>query len=406
MSDSFLTDHPTLTYWPEESEGGLEEEDLDYPDYDSDLEEDFYDDYEDEEMDEDDLDDDDEISRKSPLSWAVQNNHADIVRLLLSREDIQPDLPDSEGQTPLYLACNSGNEEVVGLLLERGVAVDPNLQAPWYGFSPLAVAASHRHEGVVKLLLTRNDIDPSIRNHDGQTALSIAASGGHEGVVKLLLAWGPIDLNSTDSLHRRSALGHAACKGHKGVVELLLACEGTEPNHIDVNGQTALAIAAEKGYLDIVRVLLDREDIDPSLRDVWGRSLLCHAICRGWEGIVKALVARPDLDLNGASVGDGLTALSLAVVSREVEVVRILLERDDVNVNLADKYGRSPLWHAMESGVEVITKMLVARGGLKTGPEFGSEGRPVPVLLANCPIVRRMGEFFLFAGEYYLPPNM
>ena len=370
MSDSILTDHPTLTYWPEESEGGLEEEYLDYPDYDSDLEEeDFYDDYEDEEMDdEDDFDDDDEIPRKSPLSWAVQNNHTDIVRLLLSREDIQPDLLDSEGRTPLYSACDSGNEEVVGLLLERGVAVDPNFRKPWDTFSPLTVAAFHAHEGVVKLLLTRNDIDPNTRSHGGQTALSIAASGGHEEVVKLLLAWGPIDLNSTDSLHRRSALGHAACKGHKGVVELLLACEGIEPNHIDVDGQTALAIAAERGYIDIVRVLLDREDIDPLPRDIWGRSALCQAVCRGWEGIVKALMAWPDLDLNEASVSDGQTALSLAVVSREVEVVRILLERDDVNVNLADTFGRSPLWHAMESGVEVITKMLVARGGIKTGP--------------------------------------
>jgi len=104
MSDSSLTDY-TLTCWSEESEGGLEEG-LDYSDYDSDLEEDFYDDYEGEEMGENDFED--EIPRQSPLSWAVQNNHADIVRLLLSRGDIQPDLPNSEGQTPLFLACNSG----------------------------------------------------------------------------------------------------------------------------------------------------------------------------------------------------------------------------------------------------------------------------------------------------------
>jgi len=33
----------------------------------------------------------------------------------------------------------------------------------------------------------------------------------------------------------------------------------------------------------------------------------------------------------------------------------------------------------MDSGDEVIAKMLVARGGIKTGPEFGSEGRPAEV---------------------------
>ena len=114
-------------------------------------------------------------------------------------------------------------------------------------------------------------------------------------------------------LYRR-ALGHAAC-------ELLLACEGTEPNHVDVNGQVALTIAAERAYLDIIRVLLDREDTDPPLRNVWGQSPLSHAICRWWEGIVKALVAQPDLDLNEAPVGDGLTALSLGVVSGGEDLV-------------------------------------------------------------------------------------
>jgi len=350
MSDSSLTDHPTLTYRSEESQWGLEE-DLDYPLYDSDLDDDFYDDYDDdevyddyddEEMDEDYIEDD-EIPRQSPLCWAVQNRHTDVIRLLLSREDLQPDLPDSEGRTPLFLACDSGYEEAVGLLLERGDAVDPNVRAPWRAFSPLTTAAFHSYEGVVKLLLTHSNIDPNLLSQDGLTALSLAAIEGSEGVVRLLLAWGPIDLNSTDTATGRRALGHAAFHGHKGVVELLLACKGTEPNHVDVNGQTALNIAAKGGHLGVVKALLGCEATDPSLRDVWNQSPLGYAMCGGWDGMAKALAARPDLDLNEAPVSGGPTALSLAVGSGNAEVVRILLERDDVDVNLADAHGRSPL---------------------------------------------------------------
>ena len=54
----------------------------------------------------------------------------------------------------------------------------------------------------------------------------------------------------------------------------------------------------------------------------------------------------------------------------------------------------------MESGDEVIMKMLVTHGGIKTGSEFGSEGRLVSVLLANYPIIRRTGGFFLFVDEH------
>ena len=96
---------------------------------------------------------------------------------------------------------------------------------------------------------------------------------------------------------------------------------------------------------------------------------------------MKVLMAQPNLDLNEAPVGDGLIVLSLAVVSRGDEMVRILLEKGDVNANLADTYGRSPLRHAMESGDEVIMKMLVACGGIKTGPESGSEVRRSAILM-------------------------
>lgn len=64
----------------------------------------------------------------------------------------------------------------------------------------------------------------------------------------------------------------------------------------------------------------------------------------------------------------------------------------------------------MESSDEVMTKMLATRGGIKTGPEFGSKGRLVPAFLANYSIVLRTGGFFLFVDEHdtlhYLPPNI
>ena len=112
----------------------------------------------------------DEIPQKSPLSRVV-HNYADIFRLLLGQEDIQPNLPDSRSQIPLILACNSSDEELVGLLLERGIAIDPHLRAPGHIFSPLTVAAFYEHEDVIKLLLTRNDMNPNIHSHDGLTAL-------------------------------------------------------------------------------------------------------------------------------------------------------------------------------------------------------------------------------------------
>ena len=42
------------------------------------------------------------------------------------------------------------------------------------------------HEGIVKLLLDRKEVNPNSRDNYGQTPLLRAAFGAHEGIVKLL----------------------------------------------------------------------------------------------------------------------------------------------------------------------------------------------------------------------------
>ena len=47
----------------------------------------------------------------TPLAWAARNGHEGVVRVLLSRDDIDPGKPGEDGQTPLCLAAHKGREE-------------------------------------------------------------------------------------------------------------------------------------------------------------------------------------------------------------------------------------------------------------------------------------------------------
>ena len=62
-----------------------------------------------------------------------------MVGLFLEKSDVNPDLPDMYGQTPLSYASRSGHGGVVKLLLERG-GVNPNLSDKC-GQTPLSYAS-------------------------------------------------------------------------------------------------------------------------------------------------------------------------------------------------------------------------------------------------------------------------
>lgn len=66
-----------------------------------------------------------------------------------------------------------------------------------YHRMPLSLPARHGHEGVVRLLLTRDDVDVNSKNEYGRTPLSLAAIFRHEG-VKLLVARDDVDFHRED----------------------------------------------------------------------------------------------------------------------------------------------------------------------------------------------------------------
>jgi len=127
----------------------------------------------------------------------------------------------------------------------------------------------------VKLLLEREYVDPNRPDEDNQTPLGCAAAKGHEGVIKLLL--GREDVNPNHLGMCRTPLGLAAVRGHEGVVKLLLGWEDVDPNCSDEDGQTRLGCAAAEGHEGVIRLLLGRSD-GMLLGDMKGWSSYC------WNG--------------------------------------------------------------------------------------------------------------------------
>jgi len=152
------------------------------------------------------------------LHWAAYFGIVEIVAVWGGIKGSDINQSDCMGFIALMWAAWQGNEGVVELLLARN---DVNPHKPSHeGETPLWWASQNGHEGVVKLLLAQNKADPDKPNNDGRTPLWCGSSKGHEGVVKLLLARNDVDPGKPSD-DGRTPLGCASWNGHEGVIELL-----------------------------------------------------------------------------------------------------------------------------------------------------------------------------------------
>jgi ankyrin repeat protein len=77
-----------------------------------------------------------------------------IMTLLKNRHN--PDVKDTNGQTPLSWAAENGHEAVVKLLLEKGAELESkDIFGRTRGRTPLSLAAEKGHKSVMKLLLEK-----------------------------------------------------------------------------------------------------------------------------------------------------------------------------------------------------------------------------------------------------------
>jgi serine/threonine-protein phosphatase 6 regulatory ankyrin repeat subunit B len=116
-----------------------------------------------------------------PLHVVAQSGNVGLIKMLLlpppfqkngQQRAVDPNMTTILCQnTPLHIACRSGHQDVVQLLLEQGVAVN---QANARGETPLHLAAAHRCLESVELLL-RHGVDCSLVDKRGNLAVMTAA---------------------------------------------------------------------------------------------------------------------------------------------------------------------------------------------------------------------------------------
>ncbi|KAL9568941.1 hypothetical protein ACKAV7_006927 [Fusarium commune] len=181
---------------------------------------------------------------RTPLSYAAENGHEDIIQLLLNK-GAEFESKDNNGRTPLSYAAQEGHGATVERLLDNGAKIDSK---DTYGSTPLSWAIAFRQKVVVKLLLDKG-ADHESKDNFGRTPLSWAAEDGYEDAIQLLLKKGA-DLESKGN-NGRTPLSYAAQGGKAAVIKLLLS-KGADPKLEDNDGQSPLSRASCEGAIELL----------------------------------------------------------------------------------------------------------------------------------------------------------
>ncbi|WP_054698135.1 ankyrin repeat domain-containing protein [Desulfosarcina cetonica] len=104
--------------------------------------------------------------------------------------------------TPIILACEYGQPEIVRLLLEYGANADDCLDD---GETPLHIAAFEGAEDCVKFLL-KAGANPNVQTSEGKTPLMNASQSGSYNIVLALLSNNANPL-ATDQFGRSAFIG-------------------------------------------------------------------------------------------------------------------------------------------------------------------------------------------------------
>ncbi len=275
------------------------------------------------------------------LSWAIKHRRHDIAFQLIDRG------ADANARTV--------REQFYGETLHFGpVGPDEKLKPLSVGETPLVLAIQIGEQELVRRLLDAS-ADINARDWEGNTPLHAAVDNSNLTAVKLLISHGA-DVNAKNS--RASTPLHESYRS--GEIARVLVEAGADVNAVNEFNATPLDWAVGWKDSGAMQVLLDH-----------GAKLTFPVACivGNTEFVKSAIEADPALV--DKPLGDDPTETSLvrAAMNGQVDIVRILLEHG-ATVNFKDGRRTTPLHAAAEGGSAEVTQMLLDHGADITASNY------------------------------------
>ncbi|WCR59706.1 MAG: Phosphocholine transferase AnkX [Wolbachia endosymbiont of Ctenocephalides felis wCfeF] len=196
-----------------------------------------------------------DVRNHAAMHYAVNNKKLEVVKLLSNlgaNVNIAGSGRNAMKLSPLHVAISSSNYDERDLCLDivRCLINVPNAGVNLQDYenkTPLHYAERLK---TIEVLLTREDIDPLIKDDNGKTPFCYAKEANRLDIVKILAS-------NRYGADKNSLLHLAARKGYEDLIDGILG-EGVEIDAVDESGKTGIYVAAKHGHFNVVKLLLKR----------------------------------------------------------------------------------------------------------------------------------------------------
>jgi ankyrin repeat protein len=303
----------------------------------------------------------------------------------------------NRGTTPLCLAVERRNHDVVKVFLEHGA--DVNIRSHPDEYTPLHLESMAEGEDNVSSLsvLLNYGSDPAARTRYGKTPLHLAVESGREDAVRVFLQKRSHDATATST-----------ASGAQGTLEI---CASVSSSHVesvvhhatpnrrlavdidvkDSGGKTPLHYAAQNLEMGRMALILVDAGANPLARDNDGKTPLMYATSEAVPGLLGL-----GADKVGINVKDdeGMTPLMHAIFD-QVSISKLLSCGADVNERSKD--GKTAL-HLACNSLNYETADLFLRSGAR--PDAVDDDGCTPLDLAQKSINSRWNSYMYDKSEW------
>ena len=297
---------------------------------------------------------------KTPVFLACENGHLEIVKLLHEQYQVNLSATDNEGHTLIHIACIKNYSEIVNYLIaipsirekSKNIAI---LWACLYGklqtlknlngsnsfsFSsyaentPLYVAAQAGHINIVDYII-QNNSHPLIAV---VISLKVACENNKQQLILHILH----KYYETEETKRNGySLLHIAC-----INDLLYAVKYLIQKYPDLKdtkdrfGKTPLHIASQNNYIKIVQYLIQNANVDKEAKDNDSWTALHYAIFNDCYDVAHFLMYDAHVNF-GARTSNGCNCLHIACMKNNIGIVQLLCEAPSIEHSTIKFFNKS-----------------------------------------------------------------